>query len=165
MRSLVRSGVLAISLLALAGLPSNYAGAAELKKGGNLVYAYVSGPGALDPYVSSSAVELEVIQHIFESLVAVGEHYETRPAFASKVDISPDAKTFTFHLRDGVKFQNGKTMTSGDVIASFERYRRVSPNAKVFTDVESATAPDASTFIVKLGKPNAVFVDVLKSPV
>ena len=84
---------------------------------------------------------------------------------ASKVDISDDAKTFTFKLREGVKFQNGKTMTSADVMASFERYRRVSPNAAVFTDVESATAPDASTFIVTLNKPNAVFVDILKSPV
>ena len=84
---------------------------------------------------------------------------------ASKIDISPDAKTFTFRLRDGVKFQNGKVMTSADVVASFERYRRVSPNAKVFTDVESYSAPDPSTFVVKLNKPNAVFVDILKSPV
>ncbi len=164
MKPLVRTALLGASLLACASmfaLPVH----AEQKKGGNLVYAYVSGPGTLDPYVSSSAVELEVIQHIFESLVAVGEHYETRPALASKVDISPDAKTFTFTLRQGVKFQNGKIMTSADVLASFERYRRVSPNAAVFTDVASATAPDASTFVVKLNKPNAVFVDILKSPV
>ena len=165
MRSWVRAGLVAMSLLASVALPSPWAVGAELKKGGNLVYAYVSGPGTLDPYVSSSAVELEVIQHIFESLVSIGEHYETRPALASKIDISPDAKTFTFTLRDGVKFQNGKTMSSADVLASFERYRHVSPNAAVFTDVESATAPDASTFIVKLSKPNAVFVDILKSPV
>jgi peptide/nickel transport system substrate-binding protein len=164
MKPLARTVLLATSLLALGGLALSPA-FADPKKGGNLVYAYVSGPGTLDPYVSSSAVELEVIQHIFESLVAVGEHYETRPALASKVDISPDAKTFTFTLRDGVKFQNGKTMTSADVLASFERYRRVSPNAAVFTDVASATAPDAATFVVTLNKPNAVFVDILKSPV
>jgi peptide/nickel transport system substrate-binding protein len=97
--------------------------------------------------------------------VAVGEHYETRPMLASKVDISPDAKTFTFKLRDGVNFQNGKVMTSADVLASFERYRRVSPNASVFADVAGASAPDASTFVVTLNKPNAVFVDILKSPV
>jgi peptide/nickel transport system substrate-binding protein len=108
---------------------------------------------------------LEVIQHILESLVAIGEHYETRPMLAAKVDISDDAKTFTFRLREGVEFQNGKTLTSADGTASFERYRRVSPNAAVFTDVDSATAPDASTLVVKLSKPNAVFVDILKSPV
>jgi peptide/nickel transport system substrate-binding protein len=138
---------------------------AEPRKGGNLVYAYVSGPGTLDPYVSSSAVELEVIHHIFESLVAVGENYETKPMLASKVDIGADAKIFTFTLREGVKFQNGKVMTSADVLASFERYRKISPNAKVLTDVESFEAPDPLTFVVKLNKPNAVFVDILKSPV
>lgn len=52
-----------------------------------------------------------------------------------------------------------------DVVASFERYRRVSPNTAVFTDVESDAAPDPSTFVVKRSKPNAVFVDILKSPV
>jgi peptide/nickel transport system substrate-binding protein len=157
--------VLLASLSFLFCLPLGSIAHAEPKKGGNLIYAYVSGPGTLDPYVSSSAVELEVIQHIFESLVAVGEHYETRPMLASKVDISPDAKTFTFKLRDGVNFQNGKVMTSADVLASFERYRRVSPNASVFADVAGANAPDASTFVVTLNKPNAVFVDILKSPV
>jgi peptide/nickel transport system substrate-binding protein len=165
MNPILRNVLLAASLCCLSCPPLGSIAHAEPKKGGNLVYAYVSGPGTLDPYVSSSAVELEVIQHIFESLVAVGEHYETRPMLASKVDISPDAKTFTFRLRDGVKFQNGKVMTSADVLASFERYRRVSPNASVFADVANANAPDASTFVVTLNKPNAVFVDILKSPV
>jgi peptide/nickel transport system substrate-binding protein len=138
---------------------------AELKKGGNLVYAYLSGPGTLDPHVSSSAVELEVIHHLFESLVAMDGNYNTKPVLADKVDISSDAKTFTFTLRKGVKFHNGQELTSADVLASFERYKKLSPNAQVLTDVESFTAPDAHTFVVKLSKPNAVFVDILKSPV
>jgi peptide/nickel transport system substrate-binding protein len=152
-------------LLVWGSLISGAAAWAEPHKGGNLVYALVSGPGTLDPYVSSSAVELEVIHHIFESLVAIGENYETKPMLAAKVDVSDDAKTFTFKLREGVKFQNGKIMTSADVVASFERYRRVSPNAAVLTDVTSFEAPDPLTFVVKLSKPNAVFVDILKSPV
>jgi peptide/nickel transport system substrate-binding protein len=138
---------------------------AELKKGGNLVYAYTSGPGTLDPHVSSSAVELEVIHHMFESLVAMDGNYNTKPVLADKVDISPDARIFTFTLRKGVKFHNGQELTSADVLASFERYKKLSPNAQVLTDVESFTAPDAQTFVVKLSKPNAVFVDILKSPV
>jgi peptide/nickel transport system substrate-binding protein len=165
MSPILRNVLLAAALSFLCCPPLGSIAHADPKKGGNLVYAYVSGPGTLDPYVSSSAVELEVIQHIFEPLVAVGEHYETRPMLASKVDISPDAKTFTFKLRGGVNFQNGKVMTSADVLASFERYRRISPNATVFADVADVIAPDASTFVVTLNKPNAVFVDILKSPV
>ena len=138
---------------------------AEPKKGGKLVYAYLSGPGTLDPYVSSSAVELEVIHHLFESLVAMAGDYETKPMLASAVESSADARTFTFRLRDGIRFHNGAAMTSEDVLASFERYRRVSPNASVLADVESFATPDAKTFVIKLAKANGVFIDVLKSPV
>lgn len=138
---------------------------AQPKRGGSLTYAYTSGPGTLDPYVSSSAVELEVIHHLFESLVAINEKYETKPMVASSFDISPDATTFTFKIRKGLKFHDGSTLTSADVLASFERYRKISPNAVVLNDVTSFSAPDPDTFIVKLGKPNAVFVDILKSPV
>lgn len=138
---------------------------AQPKKGGQLRYAYVSGPGTLDPYVSSSAVELEVIHHLYDSLITVGENYETRPMLASSYEISDNAKTFTFKIRKGVKFHDGSVMTSADVLASFERYRKISPNAVIFSDVASVSAPDPETFIVKLNKTNSVFVDILKSPV
>jgi len=157
--------VFGMALLAMALAPFPEHALAQARNGGSLTYAYQSGPGTLDPYVSSSMVELEVIHHIFESLVEMDGNYETKPMVASKVDISPDAKTFTFTLRRGIKFHNGKELTSADVLASFERYRRISPNASVLTEVESFEAPDPGTFIVRLSKPNAVFVDILKSPV
>lgn len=138
---------------------------AQPKRGGSLTYAYVSGPGTLDPHVASSLVELEVIHHMFETLVAIDDNYNTRPSLASKVETSDDAKTFTFTLRKGVKFSNGKEMSSADVLASFQRYKAVSPNASQLADVVAMEAPDPSTFVIKLSKPNAVFVEVLKSPV
>ena len=138
---------------------------AQPKKGGTLNYAYSSGPGTLDPYVAGSLVELEVIHHMFESLVAMDGKYNTKPMIASKVDTSADAKTYTFTLRRGIKFHNGKELTSADVLASFERYRKVSTNASALADVETMEAPKPDTFVMKLSKPNAVFLDVLKGPV
>ena len=120
MKTFVRAAFLGASLLVSTHALRIADALADPQKGGNLVYDLVSGPGTLDPYVSSSAVELEVIHHIYEPLVTIGEHYETAPMLASKIDISPDAKTFTFTLRDGVKFQNGKLMTSADVVRSFK---------------------------------------------
>jgi peptide/nickel transport system substrate-binding protein len=137
---------------------------AQPKTGGTLTYANISGPGTLDPYVSGSLVELEIIHHIYENLVEMDEHYAWKPMLASKVDISPDAKTFTFSLRHGVKFSNGKEMTSADVLASFQRYQRMSTNAAVLADAAGFDTPDPYTFVVRLNHPNAVFLDILKSP-
>ena len=103
-----RSALLASALLAGVALPP---AVHAQQRGGTLTYAYVSGPGTLDPHVASSLVELEVIHHIFETLVAIDASYNTKPALASKAEASADAKTFTFTLRKGVKFHNGKEMT------------------------------------------------------
>ena len=147
-----------------AGLVMASGEAAAQKKGGTLTYANVSAVGTMDPHVAAAVVDLETIHHVYESLVEMGEDYRAAPMLASKIDISPDGRTFTFTIRKGVKFANGKEMTSADVIASFERYKKVSPNAPALGDVASMETPDPYTFIIKLNKPNSLFVEVLKTP-
>ena len=156
------AGTFFAAILAIILIPG--AASAQPRKGGNLVYANVSGAGTQDPHVAAAVVDLEPIAHIFEGLVAMGEDYEAKPTLASKVDISPDARTFTFALRRGVKFHNGKELTSADVLASFQRYARVSPNAASLTNVEAYETPDAYSFVIKLKAPNSVFLEVLKTP-
>src|SRR5258707_2924615 len=95
-------------------------------KGGTLVYSTVAGPASLDPYMAGSLVELEVIHEIFETLVAMDENYNARPMLASKVETSHEAKTFAFTLRKGVKFSNCQEMTSAEVPATFETFKKVS---------------------------------------
>ncbi len=162
---LIPRGPTFVAALLAASLPGLAAAQTAPHKGGSLIYANISGPGTLDPYVSSSLVELEVIHEIYEGLVAMDGQYQTKPMLAEKVDISPDARIFTFALRHGVKFQNGKEMTSADVLASFQRYQKISANAAALADVKSFTAPDPYNFVITLNNPNAVFLDVLKSPV
>lgn len=161
-RSMLAAGIAALPALLLAFAPVG--GALAQRRGGTLVYATLSGAGTMDPHVASAIVELEMIHHVYEALVEMGETYNATPMLASKVEASPDAKTFTFTLRRGVRFSNGKEMTSADVLASFERYKRVSPNAAALADVRAMEAPDPYTFVISLNNPNAVFVEVLKTP-
>src|ERR1700733_5285395 len=154
-------GVLAVGAAALAPRGAR----AEPKKGGILAYATVSGPGGLDPHVSSSAVELEVIHNLFEPLVTLDNQTATKPMLAAKASASPDAKTYTFELRKGVKFHNGDEMTSADVQASMERYGRVSPNAANLAGVDRYETPDPYIFVIHLKEPNVVLLDVMKAPV
>src|SRR6201747_2248119 len=154
--------VLSISLVIAATLTATTGSQAQ-NKGGQIIYSTVAGPASLDPYMAGSLIELEIAHGIFETLVAMDENYNARPMLASKVETSNEARTFTFTLRKGVKFSTGQEMTSADVLASFQRFAKVSTNASLLADVEKYETPDPYTFVVHLKSTNAVFIDLLKS--
>lgn len=154
------SSFLAFSAVAYTSVAAN---AQEPARGGEVAYVYPSGPASLDPHNAGQAVEVEVIFHIFETLVTLGENYEAVPALAASIEVDDEAKTYTFHLRKGVKFHNGKIMTSADVLASYERYRAVGGSPSILADVERFEAPDPDTFVIHLKSPNTVFLDTLKT--
>jgi len=110
-----------------------------------------------------------VIAHVVEGLVGYSAGGQPGPLLAESIDVSPDGKTYTFHLRKGVKFHNGADMTSADVLWSWNRYMdpktewRCLPDfdGRNGTKVLSATAPDAFTFVMTLDRADALFLDSL----
>jgi len=136
----------------------------QAKKGGTLIHGHVSGMDHFDPAMFCTTVQLETGMHMYESLMMMGDDYSSTPMLASKVVADPDGKKFTFTLRQGVKFHNGKTMTSADVQASMLRYAKISPNAPVFAAMTSMDTPDAHTFVINLKDPSAVLLEVMKTP-
>jgi ABC-type transport system substrate-binding protein len=86
-----------------------------------LTYAIFSNPTTIDPHTVQDGDTIDVLQNVFEGLVGWGTNNEPVGLLAEKWDVSPDGKVYTFHLRKGVKFHNGKPLTADDVKWSVER--------------------------------------------
>ena len=76
------------------------------------------------------------------------------PALAESWEISDDNLTWTFALREGVKWHNGRDFVAQDVVYSFERIIAEGLNGWRFAAVETITAPDDSTVVITLAQPS-----------
>ena len=131
--------------------------------GGVLNVAMAEALSDIDAPATTSSSTQMVSVNINETLVAFSENYKIVPMLAESWDISDDGKTYTFHLRQGVKFHNGEEMTSEDVIASYERVIAISPAAARFDMVESYEAPDEYTVVFRVKFPTRQFLVSLAS--
>ncbi len=80
-----------------------------------------SNPLTLDPSLVGDIVSYQYISQIFSGLVTLNDKLEIVPDIASSWDVSPDGKTYTFHLRKGVRFHNGTEVTADAFKYSIER--------------------------------------------
>jgi peptide/nickel transport system substrate-binding protein len=133
------------------------------KRAPMLVFAQEAPPPTLDPYFSTSVSTRNVAMHIFETLVTRDENNAVVPELAEKITESPDGLSYTFALRRGVKFHNGAEMTSADVKASLERYKRVALQKVILEPVTAIETPDTHTVVLRLSKRVPVFLDELSS--
>jgi len=80
-----------------------------------------TGPLTLDPAISADMSSHTYVMLIFSGLVGLNQSLATVPDIAQSWDVSPDDTTYTFHLRPGVKFQDGREVTAADFKYSWER--------------------------------------------
>ena len=79
-------------------------------------------PRDLDPTTATSVTEANILYALFEGLVALAPDGKTVvPGAAERWDVSPDGKTYTFHLHPGLKWSNGDALTADDFLYSFRR--------------------------------------------
>ncbi len=93
---------------------------------------YDSQPNTLDAQRSTTLFTRELSRTFYETLVTLNGDYQPVPHLAESIDISDDRKSFTFTLRQGVKFHNGDEMMADDVVASMQRWFEVNSRAKRF---------------------------------
>jgi oligopeptide transport system substrate-binding protein len=87
----------------------------------NTLNLAAGGPVTLDPALAADSASDMYIVQLFSGLVRLGQNLQVAPDIASSWDISGDGKTYTFHLRQDVKFDDGKPVTAADFKYSWER--------------------------------------------
>jgi peptide/nickel transport system substrate-binding protein len=125
-----------------------------------LVMIIESSPSNLDPRVGLDAQSERIDGLLFDNLLARDEHLSVQPGLADRWEV-PDPKTYVFHLHPGVKFCDGRPLTSRDVKWSFDSLLQGkirSAKASTYRFVDRIDAPDDQTVIFHLKEPWAALL-------
>jgi len=134
------------------------AAAGTPKKGGVLIVGMTDDPPRLDPHWENALARAQRTQVMYSYLVQVDKDLRVQPDLAEKWEISPDGKTYTFYLRKGVKFHNGRELTSEDVKYSIERIRdpnNASQGKALMASVDTVDTSDKYVAKVMLKEPDS----------
>jgi len=160
-------GIVFIGLLAgltgLAAAPAQSANFECPRKGGELTFASEAKINSLDMHASNVISTRNVAMNLYESLMTRNEKNEPILELADSLAVSPDGMSFTFKLRPGIHFHNGKELSSADVVASFDRYAKIGLERAMLENVEKWEAPDGATFVIRLKKAQPTFIEDLSS--
>ncbi len=133
------------------------------KTGGTFTFAQSANVNGLDQMTSSAVSTRNIAMNIFETLVTRSDTNQPIPELAASITESADHLSFTFKLRDGIIFHNGKKMSTADVLASYERYKRIGLQRNTFDNVASWEISDAATFVIRLKEVQPTFLEQLSS--
>ncbi len=131
------------------------------KMGGSITVAVEGEPASMDPAFDYDFVSGLAVDSVTEPLLKFCEN-DTKlcPNLAESWTVSDDGITYTLKIRQGVKFHDGSTMTVDDVVFSLNRIRDPKLGSYVgwmLANVADVKAPDATTVVVTLSKPDALF--------
>lgn len=139
-------------------------------------------PPTLDPAMAQDSTSALYIVHIFSGLVTLNSDLEVVSDLAESWDISPDGKTYTFLLNPAATFQDGRAITSADLVYSLERAcspDTASPVASSYLEdivgvaefasgqadtISGLDAPDDNTLVITIDAPKAYFLAKLTYP-
>src|SRR5215475_1104460 len=150
------------------------------KHGGTMIVTYQDDIATLDPAIGYDWQNPSMMQSIFDGLMDYKPGTtELTPDLAESYDISDDGQTYTFKLRDGIKFHNGRALKAADIKYSIERAinpATQSPGAGFFgsikgyddmvgdkkaTELSGITASDDKTVVITLTRSDATFLHVM----
>jgi peptide/nickel transport system substrate-binding protein len=157
------AGLLAGTLAAMVTVLASPAGPSPARAADPVTFtvALTGDVDSLSPFLGVEANSYEMWALMYDFLVGYKmTDMSPQPALAESWDTSDDGLTWTFHMRDGVKWSDGQPLTAADVAYTYNRVLtgKVEGNnwESYLNNVSSVTAPDATTVVLQLSKPNAV---------
>lgn len=159
---ILRTATAIIAALLASATPT--ADAQTPQRGGSLTIGVPNGIPTFDVMASTDDTGRVIHLHMYEPLIGRNEKLEAAPMLAESWTMSADGLTYTFKIRKGIVFHNGKTLTSADAKASIERYMRMSVRRRYLEDVAEVSAPDADTVALKLKSARPLFMNNFSQP-
>lgn len=139
-------------------------------------------PRSLDPALSTDVPTGRAVAYVFDGLTRFTPDAKVVPGLAKSWDVTPDGITYTFHLRSGVKFHDGRPFTAHNVVSSFQRV--LDPATKggrgwplypikgaedyaagKAQTISGMSAPNDTTVVITLKEPFSIFPKLLAMPV
>jgi len=136
------------------------------KRGGILIVGRTNDTTSLEPHKDASAGRAWTTQLMYSYVVQADKNLRIQPDLAEKWDISPDGKTYTFSMRKGVKFHNGRELVAADIKYSLERI--LDPATAAYgrgflLSIDSIETPDPYTVKMNLKSADASLLASLAS--
>lgn len=129
----------------------------------DIVFVLEDSPGTLDPRLAADAHAIRITQLIFGQLVKLDDNMQPVPYLAEKIE-NPNNTTYLITLRKGIKFHDGKPLTSDDVIYTYKSVmdpKLKSPAKYNFEKIKEIKKINAHTLKIKLAEPFAPFIIAL----
>ena len=161
---------MAMSVVVVAA-PTGLQAAETPRRGGVLLAVIGADPPSLDPHQESTFANIQLVAPLYSTLMQIDPYNFPKIIgdVATEWKISPDGLTYTFKIRQGIRFHDGSPLTAADVKATYDKIvsppegvRSVRKNA--YTAVARIETPDPSTVVFKLKFPSASLLDNLASP-
>jgi peptide/nickel transport system substrate-binding protein len=155
--------LLALALLATA--PAAAQAPETPRAGGILKAAMIGEPPSLDLHWTTAVITQQISWHVLESLYTYDRSFAPVPLLAEGHTVSDGGRRYTITLRKGVRFHNGKEMTSADVAASLVRWGKIATLGKpIWKNVEALEARDPHTIVLHLKEPSGSLLFALGRP-
>jgi peptide/nickel transport system substrate-binding protein len=120
---------------------------------------------SLDPVISTADIVRDYGYMVYDTLLAVDAKNQVQPQMVEKWSVSPDRKTYTFTLRDGLKWHDGTPVTADDCVASIQRWASQDKLGQMMTRVMAdMKVVDAKSFTMTFKEPTDIALRALSRP-